>query len=412
VPGSIELLAMNPDQSIAASKKAKKLGIESLQITQRQGDIEVNREVFLGAEIIYGNKSVSLPFLEANSFYEYELVSSILSLIRNDKPQIGIAQGLGIPGINSFQTIKRLLEKDYFDVSYQQLDPELQINEDLQALFIIAPKDTIDRKMMARLDAYLRSGGRIFVAASGIQTDESFSRIEPSAIGLNQWMLNKGVQWHKAVLIDANCGEATVRKNYGDEIRQERVRFPYYPILINFKEHYLSSGIQDLFQPYSSALFVETRNAYSYDTIALSSPKSNLLSIPGAIAINKNWSEKDFMGPAKPQVLGIRSNSEFNAFKMVLCSGENFYTSENNSYKIPDGNRKLILNAARWLTEASDLEELRDKSLKSRPLKSISDGHKMRIRYLNLLLPLALLLLIGILRFLAYRSARKKWKNL
>jgi ABC-type uncharacterized transport system involved in gliding motility auxiliary subunit len=68
----------------------------------------------------------------------------------------------------------------------------------------------------------------------------------------------------------------------------------------------------------------------------------------------------------------------------------------------------LFLNAVDWLSQDNDLMSIRSREAAIRPLKpDISDTTKQTVKYANMLVPPALVLLLGVFRWTAKRNRRK-----
>jgi uncharacterized protein YacL len=71
-----------------------------------------------------------------------------------------------------------------------------------------------------------------------------------------------------------------------------------------------------------------------------------------------------------------------------------------------------MANAIDWLSDDTGLIELRTKGVTARPLDaSLEDGTKTLLKYLNFLLPLALVIIYGIFRFQLKRKKRNELMN-
>jgi hypothetical protein len=57
-----------------------------------------------------------------------------------------------------------------------------------------------------------------------------------------------------------------------------------------------------------------------------------------------------------------------------------------------------MVNSIDWLSDDTGLIELRTKGVSSRPIDELEDGRRSFLKYLNFLLPIALILVYGFLR--------------
>ncbi len=71
-------------------------------------------------------------------------------------------------------------------------------------------------------------------------------------------------------------------------------------------------------------------------------------------------------------------------------------------------NVNLMVNAIDYLSDDTGLIELRTKGITSRPLDELEDGRKAFLKWLNLLLPILLIVIIGFIRSQQQRNLRYK----
>jgi hypothetical protein len=57
-----------------------------------------------------------------------------------------------------------------------------------------------------------------------------------------------------------------------------------------------------------------------------------------------------------------------------------------------------MVNSIDWLSDDTGLIELRTKGVSSRPIDELEDGRRSFLKYLNFLLPIALILVYGFIR--------------
>jgi ABC-type uncharacterized transport system involved in gliding motility auxiliary subunit len=76
----------------------------------------------------------------------------------------------------------------------------------------------------------------------------------------------------------------------------------------------------------------------------------------------------------------------------------------------PD-NVNLLVNAIDWMSDDTGLIELRTRGITSRMLEQIEDGKKNFLKWLNVLLPVLLIIAYGIIRLQRNRLIREKRRN-
>ncbi len=74
----------------------------------------------------------------------------------------------------------------------------------------------------------------------------------------------------------------------------------------------------------------------------------------------------------------------------------------------PPDNVSLMVNSIDWLSDDTGLIDLRTKEVTSRPLKELEDGKRTFVKWLNFLLPIAFVLVVGVVRVEIRRRKRIK----
>jgi ABC-type uncharacterized transport system involved in gliding motility auxiliary subunit len=67
-----------------------------------------------------------------------------------------------------------------------------------------------------------------------------------------------------------------------------------------------------------------------------------------------------------------------------------------------------MVNSIDWLSDDTGLIDLRTKEVTSRPLKELEDGKRTFVKWLNFLLPIAFVLVVGVVRVEIRRRKRIK----
>jgi len=101
-------------------------------------------------------------------------------------------------------------------------------------------------------------------------------------------------------------------------------------------------------------------------------------------------------------------------YKMVVFSDGDFAVNGEgqNAQQLSEDNISFMSNAIDWLSDDTGLIELRTKGVTARPLDaSLEDGTKTLLKYLNFLLPLALVIIYGVFRFQLKRKKRNELMN-
>jgi ABC-type uncharacterized transport system involved in gliding motility auxiliary subunit len=101
-----------------------------------------------------------------------------------------------------------------------------------------------------------------------------------------------------------------------------------------------------------------------------------------------------------------------NPSKMVVFGDGDFAVngSGQNAQRLQEDNVNLMANAIDWLSDDTGLIALRTKGVSSRPIDpDLEVATKTFLKYLNFLLPIILVIVVGFIRYQYRRNLRNKW---
>jgi ABC-type uncharacterized transport system involved in gliding motility auxiliary subunit len=130
--------------------------------------------------------------------------------------------------------------------------------------------------------------------------------------------------------------------------------------------------------------------------------------------IQKRWTDNDF--PLKnivaAGVLEGKIAGSSDAKLIVVGDGDFAVNGQGQqAQQLTPDNVNLLVNAVDWLSDDTGLIELRTRGVTSRILDQIEDGRKNFLKWLNVLLPVLLIIAYGILRAQRNRLIREKRRN-
>jgi ABC-type uncharacterized transport system involved in gliding motility auxiliary subunit len=273
--------------------------------------------------------------------------------------------------------------------------------EKYKSLAMVAPKDPVTENELALLDNYLASSGNLYIALNRVDGDFNTARGFEVSTGMEGWLKDKGINIDKKFLVDASCGNVSVRQQQGFFTMTSQVSFPYLPKITNFSEHPASKGLESVLLQFASPMSFNGDTTFTFEPLAYSSEKSGLLSVPLYFDIQKKWNNSDFPLSNIPVAAAIEGPfaGNTNARMVVVSDGDFAINGEGQqSRQLNPDNVNLMVNAIDWLSDDTGLIELRTKGITNRPLDQIEDGKKAFLKYLNFLLPVLLIILYGLFR--------------
>jgi len=410
--GQVVYEFINPNEDQETEMKAQQNGISPIMINVRDKDQLKQQKAYLGALIQMGDKKEPIPFIQPGAAMEYALSSGIKKISMQTRPQVGLLQGNGEPSLAAFQQLSVQLNVMY-DVKTFSFSDTNGVPFEYNTVAVIAPTDSIIERDFSYLDQFLARGGRLLLAINNVKGNFQNASGELVSTGFSNWLSKYGVTIEDNFVLDANCSSVMVQQQQGMFRMNTPVSFPYLPMISQFTDHPITKGLETVLFPFASSLTITPKDTtISYVTLASTSEKASLETLPLFFDIQKQWGSSDFQMSSIPVAVAMEGNIASNTFsKMVVFSDGDFAVNGEGqgAQQLQPDNVSLMTNAIDWLSDDTGLIELRTKGVTSRPLDAqLEDSTKTVVKYINFLLPIGLIILFGAIRF----QYKKKIRNI
>ena len=405
---------INPNKDPQLEQQINQLGIAPVMINVREKDEVKQQKAYLAAVVQQQDRQEVIPFLQPGTALEYALTTAIKKVSVVNKPAIAFVQGNGEPSLQDMQEVVGSLEVLY-NVETINLNELPDIPQRFKSVIIVGTKDTIPETVFAKLDNYMQQGGNVLVAINRVKGDLQNAFGSSVHTGLEDWLAGKGVQVQNLFLIDAKSASVNVQRQQGVFRISTQVQFPFIPIITNFADHPISKGLESVVMPFVSPIVFTGDTTVQYLPLAYPSEKSGTVSVPTYFDVQRQWTLADF--PLANQVIaaalaGQPGNTTLGSGRLVVIGNGNFAVNNSNGQpqQLQPDNLSLFVNSVDWLSDDTGLIDLRTKSVTSRPIEQLDDDTKTLLKYLNFLLPILLVIVIGIVR--AAMNKRKRIKRM
>lgn len=410
--GNIVYEFINPNEDKQVEQKAVQNGIRPVVINVREKDQSVQKRAFLGAILRYGEETEVIPFVQPGSAMEYSLSSGIKKLTADTRSLVGFIQGHGEPSASMMQQAMQSLEV-LNQVESVNLTDSTYLPR-YETLVLVAPSDSIPPEDLQMLDEYLAGGGNMVVAINRVNGNLNQGRGFEVTTGLETWLKDKGVTVNSDFIVDANCGSVSVVQQQDMFSFTSQMEFPYLPIFNNFEKHPVTSGLETVVMQFASSLTFSGDSSLHYQPLVRSSEKTGLQPPPVFFNIQREWTEQDFPleHVVAAAVLEGKIAGANNARMVVVGDGDFAVNGQGQqAQQLSPDNVNLLVNSIDWLADDTGLIELRTRGVTSRPLKQIEDGKKDFLKWLNIFLPVVLIILYGLFRMQRNRFIREKRRS-
>lgn len=403
---------INPSESQESEMKAQQSGIQPIMINVRERDQMKQQRAYLGAIVQMGDRKEVIPFIQPGAAMEYALSTNIKKLSVRDKPTVALLQGHGEASLSSIPQLYNQLSILY-SIEQVTFSDTAGVPSQYKTLVVIAPKDTVPPLHFKYLDDLLNRGGRLLVALNNVNGDLSTGMGNKTSTGFETWLKQRGIEVEDNFIIDASCSNVMVRQQQGNFMMNTPVQFPYIPVITNFTKHPITDGLESIVLIFASPIRVSSADTSAVIIpLAVTSGKSGVQNAPIQFDVMKQWTLSDFPLSSLPVALLVEGKVPgTSGYKMVVFSDGDFAVNGEgeNAQQLSEDNVSFMSNAIDWLSDDTGLIELRTKGVSARPLDtSLEDGTKILLKYLNFLLPIALIIIYGVFRFQLKRRKRNE----
>ncbi len=389
---------------------------------------------------------------------EFKLASAIRKITRVRKPTVAFIEGHGELDDQDTYDLTQALKEDYV-VDRVTINNQLnalvnrslidsttnhwEITPKYAAIIIAQPDSSFDGKDRFIIDQYLMYGGKILwfvdpVLASMDSTQNSGSTVAiDKGLDLQAQLFTYGVRLNSNLIMDLSANSIPVRTGQmGNQPQIEFFPWYYFPVITPTSTHPIAKNLNAIKTQFVSSIdTLSTKNVKK--TVLLStSPYSRIEDVPAIISLSilskqpdprqyttppqavavllEGTFLSDFRNRIPPEIMndkGIGFREESVPTAMLVVSDGDLIR---NQFKIPDGyplplgydqytretfgNKDFVLNAINYLTEGPGLISVRSRETKLRLLdRAKINDHRMRWQLLNVLAPLLLVIVVGLL---------------
>ncbi len=405
---AFEFLDPNKDEEIEAKANREGIPTTNVNFESREESKFTSQKAFLGAVVQVGEQTEVLPLISTIIGMEYSLTTAIKKLTATEKPAVGFLQGHGEVSLQQMPHVLQSLSILY-EVQPVILTDSTQELIKFNTLAIVGPKDSIPESHLQQIGDFVRRGGKLLVALNHVTADLNASLTSNQVnTGLEPWLNSFGIRVQNNLVLDANCQVISYGVPHGGFTEIRQAMFPYIFAVQKFGEHEVTNGLEQVGIQFASGVNFSGDSTLHFTPLLFTSEKSTTESGNTYFNIERKWTEADF--PVKNLVIAGAVEGSFSGSaptRMVVFGDADFPLSDQRQQPNPD-NISLFANSIDWLSDETGLVALRTKGATARPIDDIEDGKKTFLKFLNFLLPIVLVIIIGIFRFQTNRMKRLK----
>lgn len=427
--GNLEYTFVNPNESDETERAAQQAGIRPVMLDVRERDQITQRRAYLGAVFQYGEEREVVPFIEPGAALEYTIASTVKQLTLEEKPQVGLLQGHGEPTQQAMPQLMQELRKRYAVTNVTGIDTA-GVPPETEVLFVVAPEEALGQDELVAIDQYLMRGGRAVFALNRVQTNLRFGTARPLDTGVETLLDGYSLPVNADLVRDRNASTVQVSQQQGMFNVINQIRYPYIPQIVSFVDHPITGGLETVAMEFVSSLDTSrVDSTLALTVLARSSDRAGRARGMFDLSPMQEWSAADFgeahlpvaallEGPltsafAEVDTVAVERTEGQAAALVVIGDGDFIVNGQGQqAQRLPEDNVSLVLNSIDYLADDTGLIALRTKGITNRPLAMLEDGTRTLIKYLNVFLPIVLVVGYGVLRYQRRQARRRQWQEM
>lgn len=290
------------------------------QVQVKEGEGKNQRQIFPGAIIKYGDKTVAIDLLQgqvqknvfnsddlldkqslnsAEALLEYKFANAIQQLTEKEIPVVAYAYGngeppFGYPPVNSiFETLGRNFVVDTVNIHTQAI-----IDPQYAAVVVVKPVDKFSDDDKFKLDQYVMNGGRLLFFVDQLYAErDSLQNGELIAyardINLNDLLFKYGVRINTDLVADKHCDKIPVEVgSIGGQSQKQLLPWPYAPLLQPGSGNPIVKNQADVLGQFANSIDTVEAEGITKTILLSSSANAYTMVTPARIQLNSLQTEE------------------------------------------------------------------------------------------------------------------------
>lgn len=445
----------------ATREQLRKDGLVPQTLSYLEGDELTNKLIFPYAIFRKGQKSVAVNMVEPQSpgvakettinnsvsLLEYKFADAIQKLTQSGRANILLTEGNGEFESEEIADFMMKL-REFYNIGRINLDSTYRIHPEVDIMIVARPREQFTQKEQFILDQYIMKGGNVIwlidkmnVNLDSINVNKFYVAPEYD-YGLDDMFFNYGIRMQNNFVLDIECTRIPqVVGSAGGQPQQVKLPWPYHVTSATENNHLINYNIDRVNMKFPSSIdTVQTRENIQKTILLKSSPYTMYQRNPVRLnfeILKYGMDEEKF--DKGPQNLAVLLEGDFrSAFmnrvpasfqealtqlgetyqeksvgsKQLFVSDAGFIKSIQNArtgkyspmgynrweQRVFKGNQSFMMNSIEYMLDQKGVLLARSKEVKLRLLDTVkAKKEKVKWRVINILLPLVMLLLFGVI---------------
>lgn len=425
---------VNPLESPALEEQALQDGVTPVQVKVIRNDRVLTEKAYVGLNLVYGDGSQNVPLVSSLETLEYELSLRLHKLMTRRTMTVAFLAGHGIDA-EELRALRSALARVH---NVTAVDLSRPIPQEVSALLVVAPRRRFTDPEKLVLDQYIMAGGRVAFFVNTVVPTDDMRKAYHVDLNLDDMFDMYGWVINQDLVVDARSG------SIGGVGSAGTVVYPFFPIA---GEHSPALRTVRSFVPvtfrFVSSIDVRlaaARGANAEVVLSSSNRSRRLQGDEYTIDPSQTFPVEQFSEQAIPLAATLEGQfrslfarrqaqaASASASEVATqTSGEGGGTSSLLRLSPPtriavagDGdfvldrflqgqeNVRFAVSVVDWLLDNKGLTSIPHREPAARFLDEVSAGTKTLVKYVGILVPPSLVVLLGLARMGTKAARRRK----
>ncbi len=435
------------------------LGIVPINLKVQLKSGEQSQYIYPAALVNYKNKVLAVNLYSgpraidnkelnsADALLEYEFANSIYKVMEDHKPIVAYSVGNGEPtGANVYDLVENVLKKNY-TLFMMNIEKEPVIPDTFRLLLIVKPTIPFTEAEKLKIDQYVMRGGKVIWFIDRLEAEMDSLQMKNQVIAydrnlnLEDLLFKYGARINPDLLMDLQCDFLPFSVNSKDQF--EFLHWNYFPLFESKQNSVINKNVGLVAGKFVNSIDTVNAPGIKKTLLLTSSANARTIETPALISGEENRNAPEDEAYKKKDIsAGVLLEGKFNSLyknrvgqpvmdslagygtpflmqcindnKMIVIAdgdialngivkgqpipmGVNSYTLE-TQYEYQFSNKEFVENCLEYLVNNAGLSEARAKDYMLRlldPKKTAEE--KTKWQFINLVLPVLLIILFGII---------------
>lgn len=407
------LMVVNKDPSAdsKAAENARSLGVKEVQfnvIGQEEFQLKTG---FTGIVVSYLDQHETIPFIDQTADLEYQLISLISKLTKQNKEKIAFLTGHGEKNLSAdYQLLNTELGKQFNLQEVTIAEDILAVATGSAVLVISQPSSSFNDRENQAIRNYLQKGGNLLIMVSGNLVNPQLLNVLPNPETLTNLLDTYGLSLEKDLVYDLRSNE-TIR--LGNGVLGFMLPYPYW-LRAKASPDIPSSfaKVNNLLLPWASSIKIDVKKQKSagyLSKILYQTSQAGGSALGENINISPDQTEfsQESLGVKQLVVISEKISNKDKTGKIILIGNSDFLTDQ---YLQNSSDNTAFAGAVlSYLTGSDSLAGIKIKQSGIKKFSFPSQTAPSVIKILNLALILILPAVFALIRYLKRKNLPEKY---